>query len=83
MEKPGEIRIVPVIEHNETRIHRDGLAIQGDRLRIGMAAGAGLGFIQCHIVLTPQQPGSGKPGDAGADNGDPWFCSTHFWVIFL
>jgi hypothetical protein len=57
-EKSGEVRIVPVVENDEAGIDRNGLTIEGDGLRVGMAAGAGLGFIQRDVVPLAQQPGS-------------------------
>ena len=70
VEQRNEVRISPVVEHDETGVDGVTFAIQFDRVRVRVAADMAARLEHRNVVVTVQTVRNHVAGDAAADDGD-------------
>lgn len=71
VEQRDQVRIGPVVEHQEARVDGVACAVEVDVDRVRVTAEIVGGLEQRHAVTAGQQVRAGQARDAGADDGDP------------
>ncbi|MNI39205.1 hypothetical protein D3C73_933810 [compost metagenome] len=69
-QQANEIRIGPVVKHNEAGVHDIAATIDAHVHAVGVAADAVIGLKQSDLVVATQQVGAGQPRDAAANDCD-------------